>query len=158
MILSVVLAALSASAGVVSAQQPKRPYTVGAWMADSYSINGKCYCDSTFDGGLKSVLVTGPDGNQMPVTQACALVGTGPGKNTAGAVKYNDIQCGNGPPHPPFQDSQGRWYVDEQPGECPGRVDLGNGVTSGCAAKGPKWQFPSAGNPGVRLNRHLPSE
>lgn len=45
-------------------------------------------------------------------------------------ARYNDVQCGNGPPN---------WDVDEH--LCPGRVDLGPG--KGCGHIGPKWDLDS---------------
>lgn len=102
--------------------------------ADSYSIGGNCYCQSTYDHGIGDIAVPGPDGKEITVLEACALVGTGP--ETIGTEKriyYNTVQCGHGP-----MNNNG----DEQ--ACPGRVDLGKGNPSGCSTIGPKWNFPTS--------------
>lgn len=106
---------------------------VGMSWADSYSIGGACYCKSTYDHDIGSVKVTGPNGKQITVMEACALVGSGPEHiGSERRIYYNSIQCGHGP----YNDAG-----DET--ACPGRVDLGYGNQSGCMAKGPKWRFPS---------------
>lgn len=102
-LLSILLAAFSAVA--VSAQ-----YTGKAqlWMADSYAVNGKCYCDGSIthttgqkhlDAGIGEEMVTKPDGSGqlISVKDLCALIGEGP---EFGRQFYNDVQCGNGPAHP----------------------------------------------------------
>ena len=92
---------------------------------DSYSINGKCYCDTTFDHNIGSVMVDGPNG-KITVREACRLAGSGPSGNR---VYYNDVQCGNGPPN-----NAG----DEDKSRCPGRVDNGK---KGCGVLGPTWNW-----------------
>lgn len=99
--------------------------------ADSYSIGGACYCDSSFDHNIGSVKVAGPAGRLITVKEACDLVGSGPESNgEERRIYYNTIQCGHGP-------------LGETSDEkvCPGRVDLGIGNLSGCQVKGPKWKF-----------------
>lgn len=96
---------------------------------DSYSIDGKCYCDTTYDHNIGGIMVDGPDG-RITVREACDLVGDGPGPEED-RVYYNDIQCGNGPAND---------QLDEQ--VCPGRVDMGK---AGCKVSGPKWHFPGTG-------------
>jgi len=65
--------------------------------SDSYSVNGQCYCDSTFDHGLSSITVNTPDGRKS-VPEVCdditARFGAG---NFNNRVYYNTVQCGHGP-------------------------------------------------------------
>ena len=96
--------------------------------ADSYSIGGKCYCDTTYDHNIGGLNVPGTG---MTVREACKAAGSGP--KSIGSEKriyYNDVQCGNGPAND---------YGDED--WCPGRVDLGTNNKSGCMTKGPKFSF-----------------
>lgn len=102
-----------------------RPTPKTHW-ADSYSHKGECYIKSTFDHGIGGVKVPTPHGKRT-VRQVAAALGKGPG--SAGNPIYNDVQCGNGPPN-----NAG----DEDPSQCPGRVDLGK---AGCTVKGPKWNL-----------------
>lgn len=113
-----VIAAVVAAAPLVSAQ------TMG-W-ADSYSINGKCYCQTTYDHNIGGIMVDGPNG-KITVREACGMVGSGP---EGDRVYYNDVQCGNGPANDAGDED---W--------CPGRVDMGDNDKSGCMMKGPKWDF-----------------
>ena len=118
--LSVALAAVAQCMFRVEAQKM-------SW-ADSYSIGGKCYCDTSFDHNIGPLMVPG---TSMTVREACAAAGKGPesiGKEKR--VYYNDVQCGNGPAND---------YGDED--WCPGRVDLGDNNKSGCMTKGPKFSF-----------------
>jgi hypothetical protein len=104
--------------------------TVGLSWSDSYSIGNSCYCESTFDHGIGDMKVKTPLSNSpMTVRQVCDLLGPGPGSTNR--PKYNDIQCGNGPPY----NSTVR-ASDEIP--CPGRVEYG---IVGCKYIGPKWNF-----------------
>ena len=96
---------------------------------DSYAVDGVCYCDSNFDHGIENVNISTPVGNRT-VRQVCDdirdVLGTG---RSSGRALYNDIQCGNGPAN-----NAG----DEDPGRCPGRVDIGPG---GCDDIGPRWDL-----------------
>ena len=94
-----------------------------AWK-DSYSVGDRCYCDTTFDHNIGSLIVSTSQGN-MTVFQACAAIGPGPGSN--GNPIYNDVQCGNGPAN----DAGDEDY-------CPGRVDIGR---EGCPQIGPRFNF-----------------
>ena len=86
-----------------------------AW-ADSYSVNGVCYCASNFDNiGDFAVPVVAGDG-YATVRTVCQAIGSGPGINTPGAIRYNTIQCG----HPPFKSREGK----HKEHDCPGRVDV----------------------------------
>jgi hypothetical protein len=91
---------------------------------DSYSVGNFCYCETNFDHNIDVIVVSTPRG-RLTVRQVCALLGPGPG--SAGRPRYNDIQCGNGPPN-----SAG----DED--TCPGRIEYGQ---KGCKYIGPKWNF-----------------
>lgn len=103
----------------------------GGWH-DSYSVGDRCYCETSFDHGIGVFQYETPLG-WMTVADACALLGPGPG--SSGRPKYNDIQCGNGPPND---------AGDEH--TCPGRTDIG---PSGCGQIGPKWNFnPTSSTPG----------
>ena len=126
--LSVVVVA--AVAGIAHGQSGPKP----GWH-DSYSIGGKCYCDTTFDHNIGGVIIPGTGG--MTARQACARAGNGP--ESIGDEKrlyYNDIQCGNGPANDAGDED---W--------CPGRVDLGTNNKSGCNDKGPKFDFTADNTP-----------
>lgn len=118
---TILVAALSVAAPFARAQD------IG-WK-DSYSIDGKCYCETSFDHNIADVIVDGPHG-PITVREACALAGSGP---EGPRIYYNDVQCGNGP-------------ANDAPDEtdCPGRVDMGDGNREGCMIKGPKWAFAQA--------------
>ena len=94
--------------------------------ADSYSVNGNCYCDgvTTYDHDIGVVLVDTPLG-VMSVKQVCELLGKGPGRDNR--PLYNDIQCGNGPAN-----------IAGDEDNCPGRTEYGR---EGCKYIGPKWNF-----------------
>jgi hypothetical protein len=95
------------------------------FWSDSYSDGDSCYCKSTFDHDIGSVLVDTPLG-VMTVKEVCDLLGDGP-RGSEGRPLYNDIQCGNGPAN-----NAG----DED--DCPGRTEYGQ---DGCKYTGPKWNF-----------------
>jgi hypothetical protein len=107
------------------------PNVAMSWY-DSYSVGKSCYCESTFDHGIGSIQVKTPLPNSpnMTVRQVCDLLGPGPGSTNR--PKYNDIQCGNGPPY----NSTPTRASDEIP--CPGRTEYGQ---TGCIYIGPKWNF-----------------
>lgn len=96
----------------------------GESWKDSYSANGQCYCDSTFDHDVGVIVVETPAGPRT-VFEVCEAIGPGPGSN--GNPIYNDVQCGNGPPND---------QADEV--LCPGRVDIGE---PGCFVIGPTWNL-----------------
>lgn len=109
--------------------------------ADSYSFNGECYIDSTFDhfpnaGNTTINTAFGVKTFQQIVN---ALGGPGRGNNPL----YNDIQCGNGPAN-----NAG----DENSNVCPGRVGISRS-NGGCTTIGPKWNlarvFSTSGNGGT---------
>ena len=107
---------------------PASPAVDPRWMqpdpswSDSYSLDGVCYCESSFDHGAGELLVQTPAGMRT-ARQVCDAIGEGPG--SSGLPIYNDLQCGHGP---------GNDLGDEQ--ACPGRVDLG---PDGCDVLGPTW-------------------
>ena len=85
--------------------------------ADSFSVNGKCYCSSSYDHGM---------GRYKSI---CDSLGKPPkGKRTY----YNTIQCGHGPAHNDKIRINGRMIADEIvcPGKVPGKCNT---------SKGPKW-------------------
>ncbi|MEO1170810.1 MAG: hypothetical protein AAFX94_02000 [Myxococcota bacterium] len=96
----------------------------GASWADSYSVDGRCYCDTTFDHNIGPVIVDTPDG-PMTVREVCEALGPGPGSD--GHPVFNDVQCGHGPPNDAGDED---W--------CPGRVDRGE---AGCCTAGARWVF-----------------
>jgi hypothetical protein len=100
-------------------------------MASSYSVGGDCYCISSIDNGIGDFYVETLLGWKT-VRDVCDLVGPGPGAE--GRPRYNDIQCGNGPPS-----AAGDEHI------CPGRVD----VNDACGHIGPKWSFVQAGMPSM---------
>jgi hypothetical protein len=126
-----------ARVSVVQAQHPDIVVTVnvpgdnpGSGWGDSYSVGDECYCETTFDHDIGPFQMETPVG-WMTVEEACTMIGPGPG--SAGRPKYNDVQCGNGPPN-----NAGDEHT------CPGRVDIGRG---GCGHIGPKWKFGSSPSP-----------
>ncbi|MEM6730547.1 MAG: hypothetical protein AAF658_03275 [Myxococcota bacterium] len=96
----------------------------GVGWADSYSVDGRCYCDTTFDHNIGPIVVDTPNG-PMTVSEVCAAIGPGPGSD--GHPIFNDVQCGHGPPNDAGDED---W--------CPGRVDEGEG---GCCTAGARWVF-----------------
>ncbi len=62
--------------------------------SDSYSVDGQCYCDTTYDHGLRNITVSTNEGTKT-VPQVCdaitAKFGTGSGSNR---IYYNTVQCG----------------------------------------------------------------
>lgn len=96
-----------------------------AWM-DSFQRDGVCYIDSGFDHGIGNVKVDTPQGKKT--VRQIAEAQNAPKRRSSDPI-YNDVQCGNGPAN-----SAG----DEDPDQCPGRVDLGR---SGCRTIGPKWDL-----------------
>ncbi|MEL6339282.1 MAG: hypothetical protein AAFQ65_05195 [Myxococcota bacterium] len=100
----------------------RTPGGVG-WM-DSYSVDGRCFCDTTFDHNIAEIEVETPDGSRT-VKEVCDTLGPGPGRGDNPI--FNDIQCGNGPANDAGDED---W--------CPGRVDQGD---SGCCTIGPRWNF-----------------
>lgn len=96
----------------------------GMGWADSYSVDGRCYCASTFDHNIADIEVDTPAGPRT-VLEVCEAIGPGPG--IEGNPIYNDIQCGNGPANDAGDED---W--------CPGRVDQGE---AGCCIAGPTWDL-----------------
>ncbi len=72
------------------------PTTTTRW-SDSYSVDGQCYCDSTFDHDIGKVLYQTPVG-EKEVKTICLDIenkfGTG---DEQGRAYYNTIQCGYTP-------------------------------------------------------------
>ncbi len=95
---------------------------------DSYSYQGVCYISGGYDHNAREQQVQLPDGSYAKVKDMLHLLAVGPGEQHADAL-YNDIQCGNGPAND---------AGDEDPDQCPGRVDQGR---AGCQVIGPKWLY-----------------
>lgn len=96
----------------------------GLGWADSYSVDGQCYCASSFDHNIGDIMVDTPAGPRT-VLEVCEAIGPGPG--IGDNPIYNDIQCGNGPANDAGDED---W--------CPGRVDQGQ---AGCCTAGPTWDL-----------------
>ncbi len=96
----------------------------GIGWADSYSVDGRCYCASSFDHNIGGIEVDTPAGSRT-VMEVCEAIGPGPG--IEGNPIFNDIQCGNGPANDAGDED---W--------CPGRVDQGE---AGCCVAGPRWDL-----------------
>ncbi|UZO81567.1 Ig-like domain-containing protein [Aquimarina sp. ERC-38] len=116
--------------------------------ADSFSVNGKCYCRSTYDHGIGEVKV----GNRT-VRSICEAMKQEMQKALNGNGKkvfYNTVQCGHEPAH---RDktifANGQKHADEV--LCPGVVGTGIKCNS---RKGPKWNLGGNGNNG---NNKIPS-
>jgi hypothetical protein len=97
------------------------------WM-DSYAIDGRCWCDTTFDHDLGGIIVNTPVGPRT-VFDICTQLDAFAPLRQSGDPIFNDAQCGNGP-------ANTSW--DEDPSQCPGRVDQGSG---GCCTIGPTWDL-----------------
>ena len=99
--------------------------------SDSYSVDGQCYCDSSYDHGLRNVFVDTPDG-RMSVPDVCAAINDrfGNGRQT-GRTYFNTVQCG----HPPLNNAN-----DER--VCPG-IPRGRGNYTGdrCDESGATWNL-----------------
>jgi len=113
-----------------------------SWV-DSYSVDGKCYCASTYDHGIGSFTVDTPAGRKT-VVEVCEAIGPGPGRGSNPG--YNTVQCGHDPGHSEegtftFTDGSRRRVADEI--VCPGRVDIG---PDGCDDIGPKWDLSVFGS------------
>lgn len=117
----------------MSSNSSAQTITPSPGWADSYSVNGKCYCATTFDHGIGNYTVDTPAGVKT-VRQVCAAIGPGPGKSNNPV--YNTVQCGHEPAHDDAINIGGRPVKDEK--VCPGRVDQGS---SGCQIKGPLWDL-----------------
>lgn len=117
---------LAASSLLLAFAQNVFAVTPGLNWKDSYSVNGQCYCDTTYDHETGGIIVETPAGNRT-VRQICETIGPGPGAGSNPI--YNDVQCGNGPPNN---------AIDEV--LCPGRVDMGK---DGCQIIGPTWNLAS---------------
>lgn len=81
---------------------------------DSYSVNGRCYCASNYDHGVRDTMYETPQGWHT-IETICQAMGPGPGINSPGAILYNDVQCGH------LNNDRGDEDSDYR---CPGRVDV----------------------------------
>lgn len=96
----------------------------GSSWADSYlAPDGKCYCDSSYDHDVDTLIVSTPAGDRN-AKEICIALGSGPGSPVA---IFNDVQCGNGPANTAGDED---W--------CPG---ITNDGYNGCCTAGPKWDL-----------------
>ncbi len=106
--------------------------TAPSW-ADSFSVNGKCYCKSSYDHGVGKIKV-----DKKTVRQICEAMKKDMQKALKGKGKkvfYNTVQCGHAPAHKEKTIKVGgKKHPDEV--LCPGRVGKGIKCNS---KKGPKW-------------------
>ena len=125
----------------------QRPTPNNGWK-DSYKANNLCWCDSSFDHDVDNINKVSfvINGKKRNIRDICDELKKHPSYRTLrnGDPIYNDIQCGNGPANT---------AGDEDPDQCPGRVDKGR---AGCTEIGPKWdvawlsgrsRFDGGGNP-----------
>ncbi|CAM9807322.1 unnamed protein product, partial [Pylaiella littoralis] len=96
----------------------------GASWADSYSVGGVCYMQSSFDHDIGDVKVETPLG-AMTIKALYDLLPDGPSSHER--PLYNDIQCGNGPANTAPDEAR-----------CPGLVEHGR---AGCGQIGPMWDL-----------------
>ena len=106
----------------VPGRDDANPYS---WW-DSYSVNERCYCNSTLDHKIGDVLVETVLGT-LTVRRVCNLLEEMGQPGAVGRPRYNDIQCGNGPANDAGDETT-----------CPGRVEYG---AEGCAYIGPTWKL-----------------
>lgn len=117
--------------------------TVPCW-ADSFAVQGKCYCITNYDhneNGYLEKSISTPDGIRT-VREICKgheTIKIPTGERT----HYNDVQCGNGPANA---------AEDEQ--ICPGIPNANEcsatsytGLT--CNSKGPTWDLTQFGEPTI---------
>ena len=96
----------------------------GNGWGDSYSVNGRCFMDTSFDHDAGLPIVDTPIGRKT-VREVFDLMGPGPG--SSGNPMYSDVQCGNGPANTAIDETQ-----------CPGLVEHG---IDGCGQIGPRWDL-----------------
>lgn len=127
----------------------------GSSWGDSYSVDGKCYCDSTYDHGIGDFTVETPAGTKT-VVEVCEAIGPGPGKGSNPI--YNTVQCGHDPAHSDrgnflYTDGVRRFVADEI--ECPGRVDL---EPEDCSEVGPTWDLSVFGSSDLTIPGRIEAE
>ncbi len=101
-----------------------------AW-SDSYSVNGQCYCDTSFDHGLANISVDTPAGRRT-VRQICSDItdrfGIGSFENR---IYFNTAQCG----HPPANNAPDETI-------CPGIPrGINDYMGSRCQQTGSRWNL-----------------
>jgi hypothetical protein len=114
----------------------KRGCKPGNDWADSYELDGRCYCDvqgkKFGDHGIFFNVVDTGYGNKT-VADICNDIFEkfgDPGKGDKTKINiYNTVACGN----PPYNNAD-----DEDANACPGRVDYG---AVGCRTVGPMWDY-----------------
>lgn len=108
------------------------PTTPQVWT-DSYSVDGQCYCDSTYDHNVGEIIHPTPLGDKT-VVQICTDIQDKLGFGAqSGRVYYNTVQCGHGPVN------QHKVY-DEW--TCPGiPIGVGNYTGPRCFETGARWNL-----------------
>lgn len=102
------------------------------YWTDSYSVDGQCYCDTTFDHELTDVTVDTPLG-LLPIEQVCTDIRERFGQGRASErLYYNTVQCGHAPAN---------FAADEI--ECPGFLTDASGAIQNydCQASGARWNL-----------------
>lgn len=64
--------------------------------SDSYSVDGQCFCDSTYDHGIGTVSLDTPGGTKT-IREICGAITSKYGQGGRDRVYFNTIQCGHGP-------------------------------------------------------------
>jgi len=115
-----------------SKDQISTPPESPQYWTDSYSVDGQCFCDTTFDHELDGIEIDTPSG-RLPVYQVCADIQQKHGEGSqSGRLYYNTVQCG----HEPANNSP-----DEI--DCPGFLTDDTGAKNwyNCSAKGANWNL-----------------
>lgn len=110
-------------------RNPLKNRTTSKSWADSFMVNGKCYCKSTYDHGVGRIKVNG-----KTVKEICEKMKSDMRRAERGSGKktyYNTVQCGHWPWH---KDRTIGGHPDEV--LCPGEV--GSGIKCN-SRKGAKW-------------------
>ena len=107
------------------------PSTPQIW-SDSYSVNGQCHCDSTFDHGLRGITSMMPDGTLRSVPEICEAIDDKYGDGAQdGRVYYNTVQCGHEPTNTAADEAV-----------CPGiPIAAGNYTGPQCNQTGATWNL-----------------
>jgi len=110
----------------------------GSNWSDSYSANGLCWCETTYDHDLDDITKVWfvINGERRNIRDICEELENHPSfrnKQNSDLV-YNDIQCGNGPANTAKDETY-----------CPGRVGISStdydDLNEACQTKGPTWDL-----------------
>eukprot|EP00039_Didymoeca_costata_P031696 m.35965 g.35965 ORF g.35965 m.35965 type:complete len:1480 (-) comp8995_c0_seq2:86-4525(-) len=101
--------------------------------ADSYEVDGRCHCDTTFDHGIGDIEVCTAQGVKT-VVEICNKIKEKYGEgSTTNRTYYNTVNCGHGPAN---DNSKG----DEDIDSCPGMVNP-SFAPRGCQLRGVPWDL-----------------